>query len=244
MGQSGSCCTAENDKESGASVEILAKKQGGVCEEHEPVLILGGHSTPRVLRFEVTLSKDGEDSFGLAQAPLDEHNFLVVHALKQDGAVFRWNSEQAQKGRLERTLRLGDIIVSVGDAVSLEAMRANLLKDQVRLTIERWPPMIIATLEKKESADKYGMKTETGFADEADGAEMLRVTEIIGGLLGKWNLTCASSERFCDVVPVGSNIIRVGTLSSCREMQQALVSESLVVITFERPSLASQVRAV
>merc|ERR1712039_791297 len=114
-------------------------------------------------------------------------------------------------------------------------MRTQLMADSVEITVERWPSVIVVALEKGSPEHKYGMQTE--LSESADGTEVLRVTQIVGGLLGKWNHLATMSRRYYDVVPAGSRIVQVGDITACMDMQQALASVSTVVVSFQRPEL-------
>lgn len=199
-----------------------------------------------ILRFEVSVTKSPSEGFGLAHVPVEDgSNTLLIVALRDQGPIARWNDERQRLGDDEKTVRRGDRIVAVGVVVDdLEAMRSMLRQDSAVFTLERWPETIVVSLAKRLPTDKYGMSTETVKCE--DGVEVLRVTQIWGGLMSEWNQTACQSRRFHEIVTPASEVVRLDELTGDPErivelsgdperMQQALMTRDAVALTFSRP---------
>jgi len=186
---------------------------------------------PEIIRFKVKISKAAGENFGLAHMPMEDGSqSLLVVELRPDGPVARWNKAQPA----QEQVRPGDRIVGVGYVSDIDGMRELLRQDNVEFTVERWPQSMTIVLKKKDSTDKYGMQTDLIIRD--DGSKVLRVGRISGGLMGDWNALCAQSRRFFDIVGQFSEIVKVNDQKSDPErMQQMLVTESSVEVTFTRP---------
>lgn len=193
-----------------------------------------------ILRFKVSLSKEGMDTFGLAHMPMEDgSNSLQIIELRVDGEspVSKWNADQRQMGSPECALMRGDRIVSVGFVNDLDCMRELLRQDHVTFTVERWPDTNVVYLSKRQASDKFGMVTDLFERD--DGWTALRLLRIMPhGLLQQWNRVAETSRRFFDVVCPWSEIVRVGSLRGdpCR-MQERLnkPEEDGFEIEFKRP---------
>jgi hypothetical protein len=166
------------------------------------------HKVPRRLdlqRFEVQLSKDGAASFGLAHVPMEDGSgTLLIVDWKESGPIGRWNAEKLELGLPECALKRGDRVVCVnGSTADIDGMRRLLREDTVHFTVERWPETINVLLQKRTTADKYGMQTDLLRKD--DGEQVLVVRQIWGGLLGEWNQWACLSRRFFETVSPGSD---------------------------------------
>lgn len=190
---------------------------------------------PEIVSFKVTVTKTPGENFGLAHIPMEDGSqSLLVVELRPDGPMTRWNMEQRAMGRADFDVRRGDRIVNVGSVSDIEGMRDLLREDNVEFTVERWPEVVSVLLKKLEPTDKYGMQTDLIIKD--DGAKVLRVGRISGGLLGEWNTVAAGSRRFFEVIGQSSEIISVNDEKVDSErMQQMLVTEPEVEIGFQRP---------
>lgn len=189
-----------------------------------------------ILRFEVSVTKEPSEGYGLAHVPVEDgSNTLLIVALRDQGPVARWNDERRRLGDDEQTVRRGDRIVAVGGVVDdVEVMRSMLRQDSAVFTVERWPETVVVSLVKRLPVDKYGMSTET--VKREDGVEVLRVTQIWGGLMGEWNQAACQSRRFHETVTPASEIITLDELTDGPErMQQALMTRDAVELTFSRP---------
>jgi len=191
-------------------------------------------------RFEVTLSKQGTKSFGIAHVPMEDGtDTLMVVKTSDEGPVEIWNAMQRDCGRLERQVMRGDRIVCVGGIVAdLHGMRELLRQDSVRFSVERWPETWIIPLEKKSQDDRFGMRTELVF--RADGTEELRVTQVSGGLLGEWNQWANVTKRFFETVTPGVEIVQVSDAQGIvnrdsRVMQELLLTCQSCEIMLRRP---------
>lgn len=196
--------------------------------------LVAGQQQPE--RFEVQLSKKGAQSFGFAHVPMEDNtNTLLVVDVKDDGPypIGNWNAKQRDNGMQEHTVQEGDRIVTVGGATSeLEVMRAELRKETVVFTVERWPRLVPVVLQKKSAEDLFGMQTEV---TTANGRQELIVTAVQGGLAQEWNRWAYLSKRFYDAVLPGMTIIRVSEVDGdCLAMQDALHRVS-VELTLVRP---------
>lgn len=203
----------------------------------DPSMNLKQMNNTSILSFKVSLSKQPSESYGLAHMPHPEDGSqsLLICDLRPDGPIAKWNMEQRSLGKLEYQVLRGDRIVAVGDVSDTDGMRERLRSDaKVEFTVERWPDTITVFLKKEKEGDKFGMQTELIVRD--DGTKMLRVGRVSAGLLGEWNARAAKSKRFCDFVCQLSAIVKVNQVTDNPEkMQQLLVSDSEVEISFSRP---------
>lgn len=189
-----------------------------------------------IFRFEVSVTKESSEGYGLAHVPVEDgSNTLLIVALRDQGPVARWNEERRKLGDDEKTVQRGDRIVAVGGvADDVEVMRSMLRQDAAVFTLERWPDTIIVSLVKRLPADKFGMSTES--VKREDGVEVLRVSQIWGGLMSEWNQSACQSRRFHEAVTPACEIVRLDELTdSLDSMQQALMTRETVELTFTRP---------
>jgi len=254
MGQLASACACEDsaDKVHSLTLDPASVAKGdGIINMNEiatvPVgskdFILSNHEAdgtlkkPEIVRFAVSLTKSSGENFGLAHMPMEDGSqSLLIVELRPDGPMARWNAQQRAIGKQE--VRRGDRRVAVMQATDvisdIDGMRELLRQNTVDFTVERWPPSVTIVLKKREPTDKYGMQTDLIIKD--DGSKVLRVGRISGGILGDWNTLAAGGRRFFDVVGQFSEIIKVNDQKDDPDrMQQLLVTESSVEITFMRP---------
>jgi len=212
----------------GQDMEVSVCKSNAIIKQPE----IG---KPEIVSFKVTIAKTPSENFGLAHMPMEDGSqSLLVVELRPDGPMTRWNMEQRAMGRADFDVRRGDRIVNVGNLSDIEGMRELLRQDNVEFAVERWPQVVSVLLKKGEPTDKYGMQTDLIIKD--DGAKVLRVGKISGGLLGEWNTQAAESRRFFEVIGQFSEITSVNEEKVDSErMQQMLVTEPDVKITFHRP---------
>mmetsp|Transcript_1985 Transcript_1985/g.3316 ORF Transcript_1985/g.3316 Transcript_1985/m.3316 type:complete len:277 (-) Transcript_1985:49-879(-) len=200
----------------------------------------GHRKSSDILRFKVSLSKEGTGSFGLAHMPMEDgSNSLQIIELRLDGEspVSKWNADQRKIGSPECALMRGDRIVSVGFVNDLDGMRELLRQDHVTFTVERWPDTTVVYLHKRQPSDKFGMVTDVFSRD--DGWTALRLSRISSqGLLLHWNKVAEASRRFFDVVCPWSEIVRVGALRGDPDRMQEklkMPEEEGLEIEFKRP---------
>jgi len=168
----------------------------------------------------------------------DGSESLLVVELQPNTPIDRYNYETEKMQNPQHMVKRGDRIVLVGDGTNeksdVDGMRELFQKESVVLSIERWPQEVSIILKKRNTDDKYGMQTDLIIRD--DGSKVLRVGRISGGLLGEWNSLAESARRFFDVVGQFSEIVKVnGQSTDPEKMQQLLVTEWQVQVTFVRP---------
>lgn len=193
-------------------------------------------TTDGIYIFEVFVTKRSGEGYGLAHVPVDDGSgTLLIVALRDKGPIAEWNEEQRRLGDNDRTVQRGDRIVAVGGITDdVDAMRSMLREDSAVFTLERWPKTIDLKLVKRVPADTYGLSTER--VKRGDGKEVLRVTQIWGGLMSEWNQTTCQSRRFHETVAPASEILRLDELEDNPEsMQLALMTRDAVELTFGRP---------
>jgi len=236
------CCAGEDGSSeltNTLNLDPSTVSTGGVIVNAAQNMVMvqaaNGKENADIVRFKVALSKASGENFGLAHMPMEDGSqSLLVVELRSDGPISTWNMEQRALGRGDIDVRRGDRIVSVGYVSDIDGMRELLRQDQVEFSVERWPPSVAVVLNKREPTDKYGMQTDLLIRD--DGSKVLRVGRISGGLLGEWNTSAAAARRFYDVVGQFSEIVRVNDQKDDPErMQQMLVTESMVEVSFVRP---------
>lgn len=190
--------------------------------------------TREFIRFKVAISKQANEPFGLAHMPMEDGSqSLLVVELRSEGPIAKWNMEQQALGLNDFTMRRGDRIVCVDTDYDIERMREKLRKNDIDFVVERWPENVPVRLKKGSPTDKYGMQTD--LIAREDGTKVLRVGRISGGLLGDWNALAASERRYCEIVSQHSEITSVNECKEPERMQQLLVTEAEVRVTFKRP---------
>jgi len=218
-----------------------AKAKGRTVAEAQEAKI----SNAEIIKFNVELAKNGDTSYGLAHVPMEDGtNTLLIVEFRDSGPIGRWNETQVAEGKPNNQIQAGDRIVAVGGSSDLQSMRASLRQDTVTFTVERWPSHIQVALHKKTAADKFGMQTDLirkgleSKENPGEWSDVLCVGQIPGGgLLEQWNQWAILSRQFHQVVPPGSEILRVNDLEGNAErMQDLLVESRSVHILFRRPS--------
>lgn len=206
--------------------------EDGFKENGEGVLIAGEQEP---VRFEVSLCKNGQGSFGFAHVPMeDDTSTLLVVDMRPDSPIARWNAAQAERGQSEYTVQEGDRICSVsGVASDLDCMRAQLRGERVTFTVERWPRFFVVVLQKRDVSDRFGMQTEVRMQD---GRQELIVTAVADGLVEEWNRWAYLSKRFYDAVLPGMAVAAVCEVKdNAFLMQDTLGERTKVEVTFVRP---------
>merc|ERR1719456_1616909 len=117
--------------------DACASSQGVGGHPHLPLVL--GEQQP--LSFQVSLEKNGAETFGLAHVPMEDDTCtLLIVDVRDESPIGAWNSRQAQSGFPEHVVKPGDRITAVsGVCADLDRMRADLRQECVAFSIERWP---------------------------------------------------------------------------------------------------------
>eukprot|EP00746_Dinoflagellata_sp_MGD_P143825 gnl/MRDRNA2_/MRDRNA2_76610_c0_seq1.p1 gnl/MRDRNA2_/MRDRNA2_76610_c0~~gnl/MRDRNA2_/MRDRNA2_76610_c0_seq1.p1 ORF type:complete len:785 (+),score=188.49 gnl/MRDRNA2_/MRDRNA2_76610_c0_seq1:283-2355(+) len=152
--------------------------------------------------WEVTLTKNSPmDGYGFTQeseprdklTPKGWPEFLIIGCVMKDGLLDAWNQAHP-----DAEVQPGDRIIKVDACKGVKAMEKALLRNQIQLTIHRFPEQFDVLIRKE--GRRLGLKVE----NPADDSSELRIMEVLkDGCIPEWNASAMKAGEWHRVILAG-----------------------------------------
>jgi hypothetical protein len=155
----------------------------------------------------VTLVKTNRmDGYGFTQEPQPKDKktpkgwpeFLIIGCVVKDGLLDAWN-----RAHPDSEVQAGDRIVKVDTCKGVKAMEKALLRDQVKLTICRFPDQFDVVIKKQ--GQPLGVKVEN--PDNEASSELCIIEIFKDGCIPEWNASALKAEEWYRIILPGMHII-------------------------------------